>query len=1287
MHSSKCLSVIKLWRLFLITILFLNMPMLLFSQSTVRINEFMASNRTGITDEDGDTSDWIEIYNPTSAAIDLNDWIFTDDLEDLEKWTFPDISIDANEFLLVFASGKDRSAADAELHTNFKISADGEYLALMNSEGVVATEFDPGFPAQITDVSFGYMDGDYVALATPTPGAENLSSEHQYLPEPVFSKKRGFYDDPFSVELSVDLQNADIYYTLDGDEPSSENGIKYIEPIQITTTTVLRAITVKLENMRSRIATQTYLFLDDVINQPNDPDGYPAEWGPYAQMQGNAIADYEMDPEITQDTEYSDKLRDALLQIPTISLVFDKDNFFSNVEDEETGGIYIFTGPPVGRLPGKGWERPASFEFFNEDSSENVQVNCGVRLQGGHSRLAEKSPKHSFRLVFRTKYGPAKLNYPLFGSDAAQEINTVTLRAGFCNAWHHHAVDQRERTQYIRDLWAKDTQLDMGHLSGRGDFAHVYINGLYWGVYNYTERMDKDFAASYMVGNEEDFDVIKDYAESGLESPVVDGEVTAWHEMMNMASEGLADAASYHKIQGNNPDGTRNPNYEPYVDMVNYVDYMILNLYGGNTDWDHHNWAAIRNRENPEKGFQFFCWDSEHILEYIDLLYLGNNAYCPSQLFMSLVENAEFRRLFVDRIQLHCYNGGALTPDAAIARWMKRANEIDLAIIAESARWGDYRRDVHQNQPQGPFDLYTKNDHWLPAQSFLINSYFPNRTTVFVDQLKQIGIFPDISVPVFKVNDYDVGSSSITAGDVLTMESTTGTIYYTLDGSDPYLIESLTIGNDIEIVSETADKKVLVPSDNISLMWRYKTDFDDSEWLDCSGAPGGIGYEKGNGYQDQISLDVGNQMHEDGGGNPNTSCYVRIKFDLSLEDLQKYSKLMLGVRYDDGFLAYLNGVRVAQANGDLSPSWNSSASQSHEADSVEFFDITSYRNKLNVGVNVLAIHAMNIDVTDSDFIINATLLSNELIVNGGGVSPEAIAYSSPITLNHSAHIKARTLSDTTWSAMNEAILSVPDDIYNLKVTEIHYHPLTDTTMNDQELEFIELKNTGSSPIDLSGISFCNGIDYKFPLRSVVKAGGFIVLAANETGFAKRYGFYPFGQYKGFLNNGGERIALIDVQKDTIFNVRYDDNNPWPESADGEGRSLVPVELDPSGDQNNVEVWRASLDVHGSPGRDDVDNTHVNNSKVQSVAHFKLHQNYPNPFNPITRISYELCENAFVRLDIYNIKGQKVKSLVHTRQNAGRYNIDFNASNLASGVYFYKLQAGRYNMIRRMVLMK
>ena len=178
------------------------------------------------------------------------------------------------------------------------------------------------------------------------------------------------------------------------------------------------------------------------------------------------------------------------------------------------------------------------------------------------------------------------------------------------------------------------------------------------------------------------------------------------------------------------------------------------------------------------------------------------------------------------------------------------------------------------------------------------------------------------------------------------------------------------------LLSESADKRVLVPQSDIGLTWRAKLTYNDADWLLCSGAPGGVGYEMNSGYESQISCDVGEFMHTSG-TNPNTSCYVRIRFSLTSDVLENIDRLNLNMRYDDGFVAFLNGVQIARAYADGPIIWNSEASATHEANGQDTFNITEFKDQLKVGANLLAIHGLNAGTTSSDFLINAELVSTE----------------------------------------------------------------------------------------------------------------------------------------------------------------------------------------------------------------------------------------------------------------------------------------------------------------------
>ncbi|MFC1739406.1 lamin tail domain-containing protein, partial [Planctomycetota bacterium] len=288
---------------------------LFLDQRLVLITEFMAVNTSSLLDEDGDDSDWLEIYNAGTEPVDMNGWYLTDDEDNLTRWRFPNVVLDPCEFLVVFASGKNRAVPGSELHTNFELDGGGEYLALVKPDGVtVSHSYAPEYPKQYADVSYGRGTNGVGYLEQPTPGQGNGSTYAGVVADTAFSANRGFYDGPFQVEISTDTPGATIRYTLtyidassdQGEEPDETTGTIYTVPITIDKTTCLRAMAYKPGFLSTNVDTQTYIFLDDVLTQAadgNPPPGWPSDWG-YNDV------DYGMDPDIVDDPEWGPQMKD-----------------------------------------------------------------------------------------------------------------------------------------------------------------------------------------------------------------------------------------------------------------------------------------------------------------------------------------------------------------------------------------------------------------------------------------------------------------------------------------------------------------------------------------------------------------------------------------------------------------------------------------------------------------------------------------------------------------------------------------------------------------------------------------------------------------------------------------------------------------------------------------------------------------------------------------------------------------------------------------------------------------
>jgi hypothetical protein len=346
------------------------------------------------------------------------------------------------------------------------------------------------------------------------------------------------------------------------------------------------------------------------------------------------------------------------------------------------------------------------------------------------------------------------------------------------------------------------------------------------------------------------------------------------------------------------------------------------------------------------------------------------------------------------------------------------------------------------------------------------------------------------------------------------------------------------------LIPEAAAKQVLIPGSDIGTAWRTDPNYDTTGWISGTG---GVGYENSSGYESYINIDVGAAMV-----GINETCYVRIPFTLS-EDPASYDSLALKMRYDDGFVAYINGLEVQRtSNAPATPVWNSGTS-SASTESVGFveYNISSWLSALQGGENLLAIHGLNYQLTSSDFLISAELDGEVNII-----VPEDPNY-----------------------AMAEAILN------DLRITELMYNPPEGLPYDNEDYEFIELRNIGTSTLELEGVRFTNGIDFTFPAYSLT-AGNYVVVVKNLAAFQSRYGsgIPVAGVYLANLSNGGEEIILRLPAPFEAAVLRFDYVDSWYPITDGSGYSLVIV--NPWAKRytwSESTSWMQSSQIQGNPG--------------------------------------------------------------------------------------------------------
>ena len=1062
-----------------------------------------------------------------------------------------------------------RPDVDAVQFADFAVSA--QLAVGLNVLAVQIMNTSPGgsdlllLPELTAEVSTA--ERTLVYLSEPTPGEANGTGFLGFAGAPMIDKSAGYYDAPIQVTIASPAPNATIRYTTNGSPPTEDTGVLYERAFTVDRTTIVRA-TAFAEGLRpSETVTRSFLFVADILTQEDTADPR-AHW------------DTEMDPAVVNDTDQTWSVAEGLTAIPVLSIALPDDDLFGR-----SSGIY-----QNATRRGPDWEKACSAEYFYPDAytgyrggdGKGFTLDCGIVINGNFSRLTH-NPKHSFRLKFKDEYGPSKLEFPLFPERGTEIFDTIAVRTGHNQGW----ATGISETQLMRNQFSRDLQgLDPDQFVARGNWVHLYLNGQYWGVYNFHERPDDAFGAAVYGGNKDEYDVHKGLRQGGSSRALtIAGNRDAWAEMFRIASRDMEDPENYAAIQ-------------PYLDIDQLIDYTIGLHYTGDLDGptglgvqatQPKNFYAMRRR-HPDGRFRFFRWDSEFTLQSASVDVTNRRGTeNPAMLHWNLSENPEYRMRFADRVHRYFFNDGPLTPENAAQLYLDRIAFIDEAIVAESARWGDSKR----SRP------YTRDVEWIRERNRLVNSWFPRRSNTVISQWRKKDLYPEAEAPTFSINDQPQHGGKVSSTDSLTLtlsEDAGAIIYFTTDGSDPRLPQTPEAQPAFTILADDAPRKAWIPQnpgdgfESNGISWTSPDFVEPDGWLEGAGA---IGFESSflpGDYVDLIKFDLGQMF------TVTASALVRIPFELTEEQITGIQVLTLRARYDDGFVAYINGMRVASANAPTVLDGSETATDSHlDVDALQWEEFSAGAGVpvLRTGTNVLAVHALNQSVRGSDFLNSVELIGQ----SNNTIAPSSQAYSEGITLPASAVIRARALDGEEWSALTEAVFqvdTVPATLANVVISEIHYNPATpsdaEVTAGFAErslFEFIELMNISADTTDLSGVAFIDGIEFNFSRLQLpeLAPGARGVIVSNHAAFEFRYGtdIHVLGEFaRGSLNDGGETVALQHADE-TVRQFTYNDRAPWPESADGDGFSLVLASPETNPDSALPESWRSSDLVGGSPG--------------------------------------------------------------------------------------------------------
>lgn len=1115
------------------------------------ISEFLASNANGLKDSSGNRDDWIEIHNLGNAPANLNDYFLTDKATTPEEWRFPVQTLAAGAYLVVFADNTvTPPVANTELHTNFALSKSGEYLGLINAaDDSVAFDYSPNFPAQSDDISYGLSDSNdpnsaRVYFSVPTPGAANNPS----VAIPTFSVPGKVFAGTLQVSLSDATPGAVIHYTTDNSVPTASSPV-YSAPLSLTQSTPLRVMATASGYTSSPVTSQTYERVDSTITSVQNQN------------------------------------------LPVILI----NTYGGTINDQNfTGGSATVMNTLNGNT-----------DLLN--GVADYQGRIGIHIRGSTSEAYAKQ-QYAIELWDETNNDkkasllgmPSESDWVLYDPFTETSLMQNQLAYKWANETGHYA----SRTQFVEVYMSTAGNTHVSNtqtLNYSSNYLGVYIleekvkidsnrvdidtpisstnpNG------GFIIQQDRYSGSDYFTTPKGVHMVLQDPDEVALETPIAN----AWDAFENALFSTGTDWETPGKANY----------YGNYIDINSFVDYYLLNEMTRNIDafwlstfynkapdtvvngtvtqrglisagpvWDFNLalGAANYNASADSDG-----WDTNTLSPYPGAP--GVSGFNP--------QDAYFQRLLADPNFVQAISDRWNQLRAGVFSTTKLMSDIDADVSTLSDNTGVYPVGANPTGTTSPLmrnfqkwqilGVYqTTQGMYDPAGSWIQDvNLMKNWLTARVNWMDSQFIPPPVLTPGGKYGT----SVPVTMTPVGPSQTT-----------DTVLVGPSTNYHYIAATSSSALNGWYLPGYSYSTTPAWGT------------GNGGFGYDNTpsstNGNVDftpYITTNVHNAMFQNA-----TSLYLRTTFTLA--DPTSIQALIFQARYDDGFVLWINGVRVMDANSpeNVNPTYSTAAAGSGDdnlAITYRSFDVTSVKNLLVAGTNTIAIQVLNSGSGSADLLMQSQLLArtysnpsagsvyyttdgSDPRTNTGAISPSAHLYSGQITISSTTEINARTFVNGAWSAVSDQVYNLTPD--TLRITELMYDPAND---GNKQYEFIKLQNTGTAALDLSNYAFTNGVTFTFPSGTTLAAGASGVVVQNSAAFPGRYGtsFNVLGQYSGSLDNSGEKVTLVSNFGDTILSFKYDPT--WyPETAGG-GYSLVIK--DPSGDKANWGVapgWTSSLD--------------------------------------------------------------------------------------------------------------
>lgn len=612
------------------------MSTLSYGTGDIVISEVLNANVSTLKQPDGEYYDWIEIHNTTGAAIPLAGYALSDNAKNPAKWVFPDITLEAGEYLTVLASGKNVSSAQKKnnLETNFGLSSAGDVVFLFTPDGAILDKMQ--VPKGHADVSYGRTDASLRFYEKPTPNAANGTGFIGYTEEPKILTPGGIFTGAQQVSVEVP-EGGFATYTTDGTVPT-ESAARYNGQITISRTTVLRVRAFQSGYSGSDAVSQTYVIYTGESTIENHQYNLPVVsivtapenlWDPESGIYvvGNRYA--EVSGQLPTDITMTAGMND-----PNWNLV----NF--NAQN-------ISNPDPLGRR----WERDVHFDYIDADGTTLFSGDGVVQIQGQFSRNKQQK---GLTLIAKGAYGDSMFNYPFFENRTATSYKSLILRASA-----QDATNSRIRDHLVTAL-LEEGNTGLPEERAVVVQAHkqvvVLLNGKYWGVYDFMERITEDFVASrFHLSNPDSVDLLFG---NGNVNCVISGD--GWKDYSDMVawagSHDLGDAANYEYISS-------------LMDVENYATYVAAEIIVGNSDSGNIKYWRSAEYDNKWRWiFYDFCWAMNRNDKNSDATTVGyrrdffsryfhpdghgSGKSSSTVLIRALLGNASFRQMFLEKVAI-----------------------------------------------------------------------------------------------------------------------------------------------------------------------------------------------------------------------------------------------------------------------------------------------------------------------------------------------------------------------------------------------------------------------------------------------------------------------------------------------------------------------------------------------------------------------------------------------------------------------------------------------------------